>query len=406
MCSDRPPAPAARRAASRAALPALLVLALLVSAACGKKGDPQPPLRFVPQTTEDLAASQRGFEVLLELPYPTTTTAGMALPGLERVEVWRAARPVPARLRVRPEEDTEETGDVESMETSREEAEVRARAEARERRQELNQPLPEPEFQAGAETVAVFAGDSLASAVVGDRIVLRLGLPRPLPDPPEIHYYAVRTVAEGGDASALSPQAVLPTRTPPEPPRDFQVEAEVDGVEISWRAAEEPEVVGYNLYRRDARSRVFTTPVARPPKGSDRFFDRTVTVGETYIYTVTAVASRQPLVESALVEVREVDYRDRFPPPTPASLVALAEEGRVRVVWEGVEADDLAGYLVSRRRGAGDEGDFRLLTPEPRTGTEYVDGAVERGVVYTYRVIARDLVGNESDPAEATTEAR
>lgn len=399
MCSDRP---ASRRSLLRRAVRLVLwgvaCLPLLAAVGCGKQGDPQPPLRHVPRTTDDLTASQRGYEVLLELTYPNTTTAGGALPGLDRVEVLRAVRPVPERLR----DEAQQTEETEEL--SADEAEVQARAEARKRRQELNQPLPEAELEAGAEEVAVVSGERLAAAVVGDRLVLRLQLEEPLPDPPQIHYYTVRTVAEGGDVSALSNQAVLPTRTPPQPPRDFQVEAGVDGVEISWRVAEEPGVVGYNLYRRDARSRVFTTPVARPPKGSDRFFDRTVTVGETYIYTVTAVASRQPLVESALVEVREVDYRDRFPPPRPDNLVALAEDGRVRVVWEGVDADDLAGYLVFRRDGDG--GDFSLLTAEPQPGTEYDDRDVEPGVVYTYRVIARDLVGNESDPAEATTEAR
>jgi hypothetical protein len=83
--------------------------------------------------------------------------------------------------------------------------------------------------------------------------------------------------------------------------------------------------------------------------------------------------------------------------------VALAEEGRVRVVWEGSDADDLAGYLLSRRHG---EGDFEPLFDDPRTGSEYLDEAVEAGETYTYRVVAVDLSGNQSEAAEASTEAR
>ena len=39
--------------------------------------------------------SQRGWELVLQLPYPTTTSAGQALEGLERVEVYQLVRPVP-----------------------------------------------------------------------------------------------------------------------------------------------------------------------------------------------------------------------------------------------------------------------------------------------------------------------
>jgi fibronectin type 3 domain-containing protein len=181
------------------------------------------------------------------------------------------------------------------------------------------------------------------------------------------------------------------------------VEQRGDGIEVSWKVDEDPDVVGYHLYRRDAHSRAFGGPVARPTRDSDSFFDRTVTVGETYIYSVTAIVSRQPLIESAITEVREVDYRDRFPPPVPGSLVALAEDGRVRVVWEDSDAPDLAGYVVSRRSG---DGDWVRLTGEPQGGTEYVDTDVTAGVTYDYRVVAVDGAGNESDAAEASTEAR
>jgi len=438
MYSEPTPRRPRRHAAARL-LVAAAVLTALPFLACGKKGDPRPPLRQVPQRSDDLLLAQRGHELLVDFAYPKTSTAGLALPPLDRVEVWTVVRPVPERLR-QPAEgamteeiaadeetaagmeaeaatETEAAAEGESAEASggtevsggaevsggggTPAAPSAAEAEA-ERLRELLRPLDGPLFQSSAQLVRTFRGDELSTAISGDRIELRVPLPEPLPEAPQIYYLAVRT-AVGDDVSDFSRQGRIVPRTPPPPPGQFVVEQRGDGIEVSWQVDEDPEVIGYNLYRRDARSRAFAGPVARPTRDRDSFFDRTVTVGETYIYSVTAILSRQPLIESAITEVREVDYRDRFPPPVPGSLVALAEEGRVRVVWEDSDAPDLAGYLVSRRSG---DGDFVRLTAEPWTPTEYVDTDVTPGVIYDYRVVAVDGAGNESEAAEASTEAR
>ena len=82
MCSDlRSPAPGARPC-SRLALLAAVLLLPLAAVGCGKKGDPMPPPKIVPAPTKELTLAQRGLEVRLELPYPKTTAAGLALTGL------------------------------------------------------------------------------------------------------------------------------------------------------------------------------------------------------------------------------------------------------------------------------------------------------------------------------------
>lgn len=488
-----------RRAPGRGAtlLSLLAVLPLLLTAACGKQGDPQPPLRYIPQTADDVDVQQRGHTLLLDFPYPKTTTAGMALEGLQRVEVYEVVRPVSTADRdlVDPDWPGPESGggevdgeapdaggpaagepgsqeppepaddlmiqevgiggadEVDQAAARREVSEEMAEASAetqgesegesrqepqevgdeeaataddgddeaaageagegdeavspavleRRRRNRMLRPLDDREFELAAELRATLAGDDLTAAVVGDRIQVRLPLPRPLPEDPRIHYLAVRTVSDRGDTSALSKQARIVPLDPPPAPREIRAEARGDGIQISWEP-QGPEIVGYNLYRRNARFRNFENPVAVPTAQLSTYLDRTARIGETYIYTVTAVAQRRPLVESEVAEVREVDYRDRFPPPSPRNAVALAEDGRVRVVWQGSEADDLAGYLVWRR--AGEAGEAVRLTPEPLTVTEYVDTDVEPGTTYTYRVAAMDDTGNESEAAEATTVAR
>jgi hypothetical protein len=457
MSSD----PVARRRARRAVLDACLlaaaVLLVVPLAACGKQGDPEPPLRHVPTATQGLVVSQRGHELLLQLPYPTTTTAGQALAGLERVEVYRLLRPVPegdldllepdaapvpaaagsgeadertdegeplepASSELPAEVGVEAADEVDEMKAQRDVAEEFAEAseEAADvdsgaagagapvgpdratRRSQLLASLDERELPA-AELVRTFAGDDLGAAVIGGDLVLRLPLEQPLPAAPAVHRYLVKTVGAGEEVSAFSNQAAIVPRTPPPAPRGLEAEARGEGIRLTWEPPDDG-IVGYNVYRRLATSRWFENPVAVPTPERSTYLDRGAALGGTYVYAVTAVAQRQPLVESTVAEVQEVDYRDRFAPPVPERLVALAEEGRVRVVWEGSEAPDLAGYRVLRRRGA--DGAFEPLTAEPQRGAEYVDAAVEPGATYTYRVVAVDEIGNESDPAEATTEAR
>ena len=53
--------------------------------ACGKRGDPHPPVPVIPQTTNDLNVSQRGSRVILSWSYPSLTTAGKSLGAIRKV---------------------------------------------------------------------------------------------------------------------------------------------------------------------------------------------------------------------------------------------------------------------------------------------------------------------------------
>ena len=66
----------------------LAVLALTL-AACGKRGDPRPPVPIIPKATSDLVVTQRGPKVILAWSYPALTTAGKSLTKVKRVMVYR-----------------------------------------------------------------------------------------------------------------------------------------------------------------------------------------------------------------------------------------------------------------------------------------------------------------------------
>src|SRR5437660_6936327 len=73
----------------------LVLCAVLVANACGKRGDPRPPVPIIPKATSDLVVTQRGSKVILTWSYPSLTTAGKSLTDIRRVVVYRASEDVP-----------------------------------------------------------------------------------------------------------------------------------------------------------------------------------------------------------------------------------------------------------------------------------------------------------------------
>ncbi len=367
---------------SRSGARAAVLLALL--AGCGKQGPPLPPLRAVPATTRDLTATQQGTQIVLSFSYPKTTPAGTALSGISAVEVLEATKPAAPDGKA--------------------------------------SPMDPRELAAAARPRLKVQGADLTSATSGDRVVIALPVPpmpvtpaaaatpattpapvtTPAAPPLQAHYFAVRTFGKEGDRSEPSNVAAVVPKAPPPAPEQLTVTPRADGVLVEWGGV--PGAAGgYDVYRRDAQERFHGQPVHVAGPEERSWLDNTARFGQDYIYSVTALAQREPAVESAVGSEHEVRYQDRFPPPVPAELVALPEPGRVRLVWRSVDAEDLAGYVVYRRTG---DGSFERVTAQPLTVPEYADTAVKTGQTYTYRVTAIDKTGNESDPgAEVRAEA-
>lgn len=312
------------------------------------------------------------------------------------------------------------------------------------------------EFDKRAEEVLVLEGTELESAVVGGEIVVRFPLEEIPTEPPVAYNFQVRTAA-GRLRSPKSNIASFVPLPPPPPPSSVTLEPSAAGVEISWLApsdvvpkedefaqievgeeedeteedetekdeteppvdddlqmpatqdlsepGEEPmEIEGYNVYRRLRNATLYPPqPLASVSPDETEFLDRSAQYGSSYAYTVITLRMRRPRVESELAEEIEVRYRDEFPPQAPSGLVVLAEAGRTRLVWEASPESDVVGYLVFVRRG---EAAYEPLTPDPIAANEFIHRDTTSGVTYTYRVVAVDAAGNESEPSrEATTRA-
>jgi hypothetical protein len=356
--------------------------AVLLAAAlgCGKQGPPLPPLRAVPTPTKDLAVEQQGPRLRMTLSYPQVTPAGTALQGISAVEIFSTSRPAPDG----------KAG-----------------------------PIDPRDFNGVAKPVQKITGADLAAATSGSQIEISLPLPpttitppaptgpAPKPTPtappatatpqpvPLASYYAVRTYGKEGNKSDLSNIAAVVPKPPPAAPEHVTVTPRADGILVEWSPVP-GAAAGYNVYRRAAQERSNGRPVHTSGAQEKSWLDKTARFGQSYIYSVTALGQQQPVIESGIGSEHEVHYIDRFAPPPPTELVALAEAGRVRLVWRPSEADDLAGYIVYRR--AGETGPFQRITQQPVVPAELIDTSVARGQTYTYRVTAIDQAGNESAP--------
>ncbi len=370
----------------------LLALLALPLVACGKKGDPMPAPRTIPQAATDLKVRQRGLEVVAEFGYPKSTVAGLPLAGLDGVTLYALDRPLAATVAAPP-------APAPAPATAAASAPAATPAPAA-----TVLVMPDPrEFAVAAKPFLTLSGAELASAISGDRITVRFRLAEPLPAEMPARIFAVRTHAAGGELSDWSNLAGLLPRAPAPPPANFLAVAAKGGIELSWSpgtlpAAGAAAIAGYNVYRRDAARTSYGEPVATLDANASSALDGGVAFGRRYIYAVTAIGVRQPLAESALSAEREIDYQDRFAPLPPAELSALGSVGEVRLVWPASPDPDVAGYVVER---ADPEADFHRVNAEPVAALEFTDRGLASGFTFRFRVAAIDRSGNLGPPGEA-----
>lgn len=92
-----------------------------------------------------------------------------------------------------------------------------------------------------------------------------------------------------------------------------------------------------------------------------------------------------------------VDYRDVTAPDQLLDLTGQVNGDQVDLSWTASEAEDIAGYHVER---TAPNSVPERLTNTPVVHPEFIDSDLEDGI-YSYRVIAVDQTGNESDPSES-----
>jgi hypothetical protein len=375
-------------------LAALFLFAVVV--ACGKRGDPHPPVPIIPKATTDLLVAQRGPKVLLSWSYPSMTTAGKSMTGVRRVVVWRANEELPVS---QPPRDLNTLLPGDTDPTKPQAIQLFAKVPT----------LAPAQFLKLRNRVDSIEGANLPAATTGARLTYE--------DTPTFHTtdgrptrvtYAV--VTEGTNASGdLSNLAIIVPLEVPVAPTTLAAVARREGVVLTWTApdtaisgAKKPPIAGYNVYRfpHGQPADEFATPVNTSPVASATFTDNPPYGPHDYFVTALAAAG-PPRIESDPSSAVSVTFTDLVAPPPPTGLTALVETASVRLVWDPVEAPDLAGYKVYRTEGTGIEqlrpiGTLPLTPVQLVTATNYRDTSVNRGISYYYEVVSVDKTGNES----------
>ncbi len=343
----------------RWAATALAGAALTATMSCGIKAPPQPPVIRVADPTRDLAVFQQGELVRLSWSYPSSTTAGEPLHDLESVELWRATL-----LEVEAPPPGEKPRD-----------------------RNLNRQL----LLSNGERIVVLDQPALDAATRGsklewvdDLVVWRRDRPS---DEPQMIWYAVRSVCCRGRESGLSNIARLVPEAPPAPPTGLELEAEADGIRLTWIPNEEFPV----LVERSPEGEDWRTVVGSP-LATGEWLDRGANQDRAWNYRLRSVHLRDnsPRIIGEPGPAIGLFYPDIYPPQTPADLVCLPEGTRVRLRWRSIP--DAESYRVYRGR-IGEEA--RILGAD-LLSAQFEDNAPRPGTS-TYTVTAVDAAGNESE---------
>jgi hypothetical protein len=355
---------------------------------------------IIPKATSDLVVAQRGAKVILSWSFPSLTTSGQKLGGIRREVLYRYTEGLPV---TQPPRDTKtlQPGDIDPTVPTA----VSLFAKV--------PPIGRQQFTRLRQRIDSIESTDLPAATAGARLVYEDSPPFHTSDGRSLRLdYAVVTEGLTAKSEMSNIVSIVPIDVPA-PPEAVTATAKPEGVVLAWSAPqkamtgnEKPRIVGYNIYRspKGQPAEELATPLNTAPVSQTTYTD-TPPYG-AHQYVVTAIASTGlPRIESDPSAPATAEFKDLLAPPPPTGLTALVETKAVRLVWDAVDAPDLAGYRIYRTEGTGEKelkvvGKNSLVVQPPLTQTNYTDTGVRPGISYFYEVTSVDKSGNESKPAK------
>jgi hypothetical protein len=352
-------------ASNRSAWAGAALAAGLAVAGCGLPGAPLPPTLNLPQRVTDLSAVRTGNTVSLHWTMPSRNTDKLLLKGNIAVRVCRsesagATCTTAGTLRIAP-------GTAGGF----------------------TETLPAP---------------------------LAAGAPRTL------SYFVALSNSNGRSAGLSNPVTVLAGQAPPAV-TGLSAEMAGAGVVLHWNPVPEEQEPGPTVVRLE-RTLVSAHPPAKvesglfaptpapakvnllvPLSGTPGVaLDKDIQFGESYEYRAqrllrVTIEGNTLELPSALSPPVRIDAINKFPPPAPTGLVAVATPAHdnvpasVDLSWQP-DVEPGVGYVVYRRKDG--EPWKRISPPQPVVAAAFGDTHVEPGQTYTYAVTAVSSGGLES----------
>jgi hypothetical protein len=356
-----------KRLAKKAPIAALAVV-VLSGIGCGKRSVPLPPRERVEQRAE-IAAFQRGNQVVLSWKMPSRNASPGSVLHIASVDIFRLAEPLDSPLTMSEEEFSSRSVLIGSM------------------------PITNADF--GAKTISY--RDTLQFA--GQPVRLR---------------YAIRYVNASGQRAAFSNFFMLePAARVANAPASLSTSISQDAVILSWTAPTQnadgtmpPNIIGYNIYRSPS-AREPGKLLNQTPVGATTFADQTFEFTKEYFYFVRAVSvgSGGEPIESLESPVANVKPVDTFAPSAPSSITVAATPTTISLFFPPNPESDVVGYRIYRSTDPNrTKADWEQLSRDVQKANTFVDNGVESGMTYYYYITATDRFGNVSVPSEVVSE--
>jgi hypothetical protein len=362
---------------------------LLLATACGRKNDPQPPLRPVPNAVAGVSARRAGDRIEVRFTLPSANQDGSTPVALDHVDVY--ARSVPEGS---PAPTNDQIIDKQNLIGT-----VKARPPESDKPAKPGVEAPKDDRPGGGDPALLVdrippgPAEPLPPPKRPPRPVSGLPAANPLmpaappaPPLPPTRYLMIVAVSAKGHAGRPTPLAV-PLTPAQAAPTGVTLTNDETTLKMAWQPGAENQ--SFRVYEVDSTGREAVPGLLTATPLSVAEFSEPVEFGKERCFAVRGVELRGNVaIETDATAPACKTPADTFAPPAPTNLGAVADTGFVTLTWDPVKAPDLRGYLVLRREGSNDR--LQQLTPEPITQTAYKDTAVRPGATYEYVVVAVD----------------
>jgi hypothetical protein len=264
------------------------LVAVVLCGGCGYVGQPLPPALKRPVRVTDLAAVERGSNLIIQFSVPKVTTEDLPIKGVPDIDLRVGAVDNPFQP------------DVWKRTSDR---------------------IPVPDTDKPIARVVVPAAKWYGKTVV-------IGL----------ETYGPRKRSAGpSNYKVLTVVAPLPT------PEGVVAANARDAVQLDWHAAAPEFRILRKLAEEETWAQIATT-------NKPAYTDGTIEYGKKYEYLVQSIQKLDDTnyAESELSEVKAITPEDKFAPAVPAGVSAVPGTRNIEIVWDRNTEKDLASYKVYR----------------------------------------------------------